>query len=52
MRGANHFDSEKSIVAIIQEIFCLPAVDPNDTQEELSTETESHDFHLLSDDSI
>ena len=49
---ADHLDPQKSVVAIIQEVLGLSTVDPNNAQEELSTETESHEFHFLSDDSI
>lgn len=49
---ANHLNSQESFVAIIQEVFGLTAVDPNNTQEKLPAEAESHDLHLLSDDSI
>ena len=49
---AYHLNPQQSVVAIIQEVLCLAAVDPNDTQEELSTETESHDLYFLPNDSI
>jgi hypothetical protein len=51
-KEANHLDPQKCIVAIIQKVLGLAAIDPNNTQEELSAEAESHELHLLSNDSI
>ena len=51
-REPYHLNFEKSFITVVQEIFGFAAIDPNDSQEQLSTETQRHDFNLLPHDGI
>jgi hypothetical protein len=52
VEGAHHFYLQKGIVAVVEEILGLAAVDANDTQEELAAETEGHELDLLAHDGV
>ena len=43
-----HLNLQQRFIAIIKKIFCFAAVDTDDSKEQLATETQSHDLHLLS----
>lgn len=49
---AYHFDLEESFVTVVEEVFCLSAVDSDDTQKKLTAEPQSHQFDFLTHDSI
>jgi hypothetical protein len=47
-----HLYLEQRVVAVVQKIFRLSAVDTHDTEQKLATETECHDLDLLPHDSL
>lgn len=49
---AYHLDLEQCLIAVIQEVFRLPAVDTNDAEEQLAAEPQSHDLDFLVHDSV
>lgn len=48
---ADHLDFQQGLITIIQEVFCFSAIDSDDTEQELTAETEGHDFDFLAHDS-
>lgn len=37
-----HLNLKQGLIAIVQKVTCLSAIDPHNTQEELSTQAEGH----------
>lgn len=48
--GTYHFDLHQSFVAVVQKVSCLAAVDPDDTKEQLASQSQRHGCLTRRDD--